>query len=265
MSLKKLMSAESEASLSRTGEQREDHAPRYEQRLVAFVDVLGWSSLVRRSVEHPEEIAGLNIASSYLSFVPQGTAKMREFFAKHDVEDPIRIDATHFSDSLVLSCPLKTPATNSLMSQLQLTCMSLLYSGRYTRGAVVVGLIYHRENVLFGPALLEAVRIEREVAKYPRIVVAPEALPFVDPKVIVEKTKETRFRNVRLDQDGLHFVDILGFGAGRKDEPRRLSGGEDRLVETTKERLNRDEGDLNRYAKHMWMLKYLEDVKAEAK
>ncbi len=54
--------------------------------------------------------------------------------------------------------------------------VDLLHLGFLTRGAIVVGELYHRDNVILGPALLEAHKIESKEAFYPRIIVSQEVL-----------------------------------------------------------------------------------------
>jgi hypothetical protein len=54
--------------------------------------------------------------------------------------------------------------------------VDLLHMGFLTRGAIVVGDLFHRDNVIFGPALLEAYQIESREAFYPRIIVSNKAL-----------------------------------------------------------------------------------------
>jgi hypothetical protein len=234
----------------------------YEPRLVAYVDVLGWGSLVERSINDPGLMKTLAIGANYLSFQTLAAAKAREFFSERGGQTDIVLDVTHFSDTVVLSTRLDSPARHSLLSSVQLMSASLLHSGHYTRGGITVGLLVHQEGHLFGPALIRAYELERDVAKYPRIVVDPPALPFVDPRV-GDSGEITNFYNVREDADGLIYVDILGFVAGQKNKPRRCSGAEEELLSQAKDRLSTDQADLRRAAKHVWMIRYLESVLKE--
>ena len=54
--------------------------------------------------------------------------------------------------------------------------VDLLHMGFLTRGAIVVGDLYHRDNIIFGPALVEAHTIESREAFYPRVIVSRTAL-----------------------------------------------------------------------------------------
>ena len=73
----------------------------------------------------------------------------------------------------------------------------------------------------------------------------------------------TQKRDLRVDTDGMCYVDVLGFGAGLQNEPRRKQGSEEHLIAIVKEKLLQDSRDLSRVAKHTWMLKYLQEVLRE--
>jgi hypothetical protein len=57
------------------------------------------------------------------------------------------------------------------LSQIQLIQANLAITGTFLRGGVTRGPIYIDENLVFGPALVEAYELEHKVAKYPRVVV----------------------------------------------------------------------------------------------
>ena len=54
--------------------------------------------------------------------------------------------------------------------------IDLLRAGFLIRGSVVLGPLHHCDNVVFGPALLQAVDIEEREAFYPRILVTDAVL-----------------------------------------------------------------------------------------
>ena len=56
------------------------------------------------------------------------------------------------------------------------TCLELLKLGFLTRGAIVLGELYHRESCVFGPALIRAVEMEKNEAFYPRILVHDDVI-----------------------------------------------------------------------------------------
>lgn len=237
----------------------------YEDRLLAFIDILGWAQLVTKSAESAEEMNMVMVGSRLLSFQAQSKAFLSDFFIDHDVAVPPLIDTSHFSDTVVMSCPITSPSVFSFAGSIQLLCQSLLVEGHYTRGAVVVGKLYHRENEIFGPALLQAYDLERNVVKYPRIVVTPKAKVLIDPMISLPDGSKTSFRNILRDFDGLYFVDILGFATGTKNESRRLTGTEGIVLDQIEAKMTKDIGDLGRRAKHGWMVRYIKQIIMDAK
>jgi hypothetical protein len=77
-----------------------------------------------------------------------------------------------FSDHFVYSTPQSGGLGFLLLSTVSKLVIDLLHVGFLTRGALVVGDLYHRDNVIFGPALIEAFNIERGEAFYPRILLS---------------------------------------------------------------------------------------------
>ena len=61
-----------------------------------------------------------------------------------------------------------------------------------------MGQLYHKRQVVFGPALVEAYELETKHAKSPRILVSDSAMEFVE-----------RHPFVRFDDDGCAFLDYI--------------------------------------------------------
>ena len=76
-----------------------------------------------------------------------------------------------------------------------------LLQGHYTRGAVVVGKLYHFGGTVLGPALIEAYNLEK-VAKYPRVIVTPTARYH-------SMQNQGAPTDIREDFDGIGYVHIL--------------------------------------------------------
>jgi hypothetical protein len=96
--------------------------------------------------------------------------------------------------------------------------------------------------VLYGPAVAEAYAIEKDVAKYSRLVIAPSAKPFLHDGV-----------PILMDRDGIEFLDVL---AGLKDcnQNRRWLS---RCIKRAERNLTRTHGLLDLWQKHGWFFGYL--------
>ena len=135
------------------------------------------------------------------------------------------------------------------MAFVQSTCKSLLDLGFYTRGAIVLGDLWHRTEVIYGPALLDAHKLEREVAVYPRMLIAPDALPVV--RAIPVRAL------VRLDFDGLSHLDIFQCPGSSQVELAGWVVDARRIID---QKVKDDAGDLKLEAKHRCFLRYLDSI-----
>ena len=76
---------------------------------------------------------------------------------------------------------------------------AFLENGMLTRGGVAFGPVCHEGAIVFGAAMIEAYRMESELAIYPRVVVSTEAVERMGPLGDA----------LRRDQDGLLSLDLF--------------------------------------------------------
>jgi len=135
----------------------------YERRVVAFYDVLGWRSKIAEAGEDLEKLKVLQqivLMHSRVIRIPKSTFPS---------------EVSTFSDNVVISVRASeyTPLFMQQLAILQ-ACSTML--GFLIRGGVTIGNLIHNDEVVFGPALNRAYELESKVAKYPRIVLDPDAL-----------------------------------------------------------------------------------------
>lgn len=152
----------------------------FENRAVAYIDVLGFKSLVNNALDAQEDLIQLKSLISLLnsavvvlnsrvdiSVVPQ------ELIPKH----------IYLSDCIILSAPLNSSLLGweryigidiVVMRVIQIAHL-LLKHGHILRGGIAVGLVWHSETNIVGPAYQEAYSLE-QATKKPRIVLSPEAI-----------------------------------------------------------------------------------------
>src|SRR5260221_14092201 len=117
-------------------------------------------------------------------------------------------------------------------------------------------------GVLFGPGLISAYELERDHAQYPRIIVDKRLIASLRNNSLLRRysyEREMRLLSncIRLDDDGLVFIDYLGFmrGALKSD---LLSYHN--LVETHKKLIEKNlikfEGNRRELSKYLWLRKY---------
>src|ERR1700722_10321069 len=136
----------------------------YAQRYVAFFDILGFSEIVRNTDKDALPIR----FDALVKTLNEINSRANEL--DHVVGDDFKFQT--FSDSIVMSAK---GSTNGLLYILYAACnlaLDLLGNGILIRGAIAKGKLHHVDSVMFGPAFLDAYRIERDIAKYPRIILS---------------------------------------------------------------------------------------------
>jgi hypothetical protein len=183
----------------------------YSERVLAFIDILGRSEIV---VDEPsvERVARA-------IFTVHRENDMHTFAARL-VEADSAVCVTSFSDCVVLSCDAASnAAVQSLLYRVCRLYVELLKEGFVCRGAVVVGRASHQDIAVVGPALIEAYKLERDVAVYPRIILRDVDLPRLD----YERGRDDR--HVLRSEDGIPYLNaLLGWlpiDAGKTDGPVR--------------------------------------------
>ena len=111
----------------------------YENRLVAFIDILGFSKLIERSEQEP----GLVPWMIQILNAIKSNEGIKEQFGK-DLD--VQMEFTAFSDCFVLSTRVPEDPVNTGLYQIALICTMLLKSGLFARGAVVEGQLFHKNN-----------------------------------------------------------------------------------------------------------------------
>jgi hypothetical protein len=161
------------------GQQPELRTPiPYEKRLVAYIDIIGWSEACRNPDKHPKVVA----IAQRISDLPKNFSKSLK--DKLKTTPGVADDATHqetevvtFSDNLAISTPVGLDYV-LFFKFITIVCRDLLTQGFLTRGGVTLGDLCHVENMIFGPALIDAVCLEKE-ASYPRLVCSHTLVEYI--------------------------------------------------------------------------------------
>lgn len=136
----------------------------YERRLILFVDFLGFKEIVDRTATDPEALQKVLWAMEQLRAIGDDAMGESQRFQQ-------------FSDCVVLSFRVTEPSgVFYLLNDIGITTITLASAGFMIRGAVTVGDLYHDEQLIVGPAIVRAYELESKSAKYPRVIIDPEAL-----------------------------------------------------------------------------------------
>ncbi len=192
----------------------------FEDRVTAFIDILGFSEFVKGIHANEEKSKLLYELLSVLNYKPQ--LKSDQCISNFE----IAID--YYSDSISLSCPIQSSAENPVKANS--TPLTLLFwhiaalqiranrKGFLLRGAIAYGKMHVESNRSIGEPFIEAVRDEKNCAISPRIIFSKSFVDFIRPhEEEVQYEFEKKFcvgpngpTNVfRKDNDGIYFFDYL--------------------------------------------------------
>lgn len=218
----------------------------YEQRAVLFLDVLGFKQLINANREDLIEEA-LNITTA---------------------ERGSQYSVSAFSDNMVVSTEFSRGyELYGLMQFASNLTFSLLRLGILSRGGIAVGSLRHKGSIVYGPALVEAYQIESQIAVYPRIVLARDAIAkATEAGGATDDGAELLGHLVRTDFDGMQHVHIMSHTALLPFEHFFEPGHSgtyplDQLAAKKFESISHaldcnPASDLRSIAKHQWLQRY---------
>lgn len=146
----------------------------YKDRIVAFLDILGWKkAILSSSGEGTGVVKVLGKTLAQLQGVAGHFNSLHEALPENQKwpGDPI---ITQFSDCIVISVENDSHGKDALENALFILTTSLIQFGFLLRGGVVRGDIFHDGSLTFGPALIEAYELESKVASAPRVILSKD-------------------------------------------------------------------------------------------
>jgi hypothetical protein len=184
----------------------------YETRLLMYADILGWEAELvsggdsARLIEAMECIhhPGKNLNEEYRRVTRRDNSEKGGLANLMWLEGQFAA----FSDNYVFSTPENHGSR--ILNYPRHATLCLMHMGFLTRGAIVIGDLVHRDNVIYGPALVEAVRLEQRVADYPRILVTDDVLKFLvgkeyEPKQVIKD----QFGKMVINPFSLSYADCV--------------------------------------------------------
>jgi hypothetical protein len=175
----------------------------YEQRLVIFIDILGFKNLITQSKEDETVLKNILRALQTFNEFRDFNTDLKEFseeFSDSTIIDDSR-EITNFSDSIVISFKIEGIKTLEFVINRLLNIMvDLLEYNVILRGGIAIGDMIHTEDIVFGPAFIDAYSLENEVASFPRIIFLKE---------IVKKYNIYSLGGIKEDDDGYYYLDYF--------------------------------------------------------
>jgi hypothetical protein len=135
----------------------------YQEKYVAFIDLLGFSQLIAK--------VGADVMERHR--VIEALKIVKDTFCHNPAID---MRFTYFSDCIVLSAKRSPHALWQIFQSIELLTLNLLQHDFFTRGALVVGPTHHSEHFVFGTTVVEAYNMEKHCAHQPLVLLSPEVV-----------------------------------------------------------------------------------------
>lgn len=162
----------------------------YENRIVAFIDILGFKEIVKNSEYNSDQLQTIYEALGFLKkreipdkwnmqFVELEKDAQKRGMRGFNISS--RTAASAFSDSIVISVQIDIDNINAslstLISNISFVGSKLMSDGILIRGGMTIGKIVHTDDgIVFGQGLIDAFLLETRSAKYPRIILSDKLI-----------------------------------------------------------------------------------------
>lgn len=208
---------------------------KYDDYYIAFLDILGFSNIVKeKDANYIHKIfTNVKMAKKLVPKDRGGSIKEKTKFY-------------FFSDSIVVAIPSNEENAFASISSNCLLIQHALWSYGppvWLRGAIVKGSLYCGKTEIFGPALVEAYKLEENLAKYPRIIMTKDTYE----KGILESIDREEVSFISSTDDGLKMISTLPY-------PKFLLGGEALRLQI--ENTLKFETNPNVREKYVWLRNY---------
>lgn len=153
------------------------NSPSLEKAVICYADILGFRAEIKRAFASGEETQFLERIKGALDIA---YGKVRKAQAAGGTDISV-FDMKVFTDNVVVAYPVHDPDIELGEGELGMVLMlfsevqaSLAADGFLLRGAIAFGDHYQDDDIAYGPALLEAVDLDKS-GSGPRLVIAPSA------------------------------------------------------------------------------------------
>lgn len=173
---------------------RKDTLPVYNEKIIAYIRILGFNRMMQDATKH--------LRINQLLHVPFHLLRH-----DHDYKD---IHVSFFGSVIVLSTDhTSIESFDRVYRYVSLLTQSYLaYYGVLLRGAICIGHLYHDDQFVFGPAFAKAQSMEKNVARFPRVIIDAGDL-HIGLKTHHAKDKNQIKDRFIFSDDGYYYLDCF--------------------------------------------------------
>ena len=169
--------------------------------IVCTIDILGFSQMIVDSCNNKYGDDLLKEINSLINKNKQCIIKNKYSQGK------IKI----YTDNMIVGYPIKDDGEeelNEILDNVSEYQFNLALEGLFVRGGISVGEFYINEDIVFGPALLDAHHVESDLACYPRIVLDDKTVNRLQ-RYINNYDIAPQRNKILIDNDGQWFLNYL--------------------------------------------------------
>ncbi len=132
----------------------------YDESIVTFLDVLGFSTLVEQTTAKAIEI--IDRLNNVMTLVEMEVIE-HHFWGR-------QFSARLFSDCICLSSPFSQDGLDAVTESVAMLAMMFSAFGVFLRGGIANGRHYENDRMIFREALVKAYQLESKSAVFPRVI-----------------------------------------------------------------------------------------------
>jgi hypothetical protein len=176
----------------------DDFEASFDYRCVAFLDILGFGSLVESDASAP--------SPAHLPRILECLKLVQDMID----DETLDADIQTFSDSVVISTAFDPSSFCDILDLVIALQRGFVSRHLCLRGGIAFGRHYDDGRVLYSGGLVSAYRIESQTAKVPRVVVEHNLLDLMKGHPDIQPAHHDRISSALLqDRDGQAFVNYL--------------------------------------------------------
>ena len=250
----------------------------YKTGIVAFIDILGFKEIVKKSERNPRLLKTIYQSLGFLKKreLPDKwnlqLVEIEEDAQKRNLSDFDIADRTFssaFSDSIVVSVIVDDNNINAslstLLANLAYVGSKFIMDGILIRGGITIGKIIHNETgIVFGQGLIDAYHLESRAAKYPRIILSDKLIAKLNYPLETKRDRFPYHQYLKRFSDGcvgLHqLIYFQVLQSWEKMSKRRLESSLNKAKKTIIDGLDNSFEYPDVHEKYLWLKKEYEKL-----
>ena len=191
----------------------------YEDRICCFIDILGFARRVEETISPDGSDATQDIEA-----IADALECIRITLDIDRPEDRIEYEVTQFSDSVVVSFSA-TAESGVFYALLYILWVqiNLVLRGILIRGGIARGRLIHTDKFLFGPAMVDAYKLESEKANFPRVIldkgIVQAGVEAHGEHHFPEHEESSILSIISEDEDKFFYIDYITKAKTELDDP----------------------------------------------